>query len=327
MPEIWTARNNNYFPTTDGDVLYAVKEGLKAETWTVPKSGDGASGFSNSGDIITTATLMATNNAWFVVQMPASANPRISYCFQRVSSSVWRAWQSTDGFTGGSPSATVRPTASDEQQVLNNGTTNPWPSFSYGNQKMDLVTGNADTGFSFYMIMKGVLFPGSIYGMIACDVLRDRADLITYGDVDPSVTLIRTDNFGSSAFVNNDGLNNIASASTGGQGIFGWYKKGLSGAAFVAFTPVLEAAYGVSNLDPVDDGMSTTATGLLPRTPVKYARGGSGVTTPGRKGTSTLLSHINPAFGSSAPFADVDREIVSYNGFCFPFPSGMKLRY
>jgi hypothetical protein len=125
----------NYTPNTGSDSIFHLKTLLKTAGWTVPKSADGTN-YSASTDIITASTAVyhGLDNArsWFVIQQPSSSR---SFCIQRNSatgastSQSWRIkYSKAAGFVGGSPAATVTPTATDEI-VLNGAGTDASPTF------------------------------------------------------------------------------------------------------------------------------------------------------------------------------------------------------
>jgi len=110
---------------TGAEGIYILKETLKLAGWTVPRSSDGTT-YNASGDQITSggsgANGMANSRAWFVVQSP---NGEHQWCFQRGTSNntSWRVKVSAlDGFTGGAPSATQVPSATDERLLHGSGT-------------------------------------------------------------------------------------------------------------------------------------------------------------------------------------------------------------
>lgn len=125
----------NGIPATGAVAVYNLKTALKAQGWTVPRSSDGTT-YLSSGDQITSgssgANGLANSSAWFVIQMPTANGVNRQFCFQRSTSqnTQWRVKYSySAGFTGGSPSATVTPTATD-QVVIQGAGTDGSPSYS-----------------------------------------------------------------------------------------------------------------------------------------------------------------------------------------------------
>lgn len=117
----WHRLTNNA-PSTQAVAIYDCKTFLKTLGWTVPRSGD-SSTYNSTGDQISSggsgAGGLDAGNSWFVLQDPGIGR---SFCIQKVST-TWRVKYSKGaGFTGGSPSATRVPSATDEQTLLGSGT-------------------------------------------------------------------------------------------------------------------------------------------------------------------------------------------------------------
>ncbi len=115
---------NKSTPATGAEAMFNLKACLKAAGWTVPSSSDGLT-YNAAGDQISTsgsgAGGMANNNAWFRVRDPAGV---AEFVIQRGGTNlVWRVkWSQTAKFTGGSPTATRTPSATDESYILPGGT-------------------------------------------------------------------------------------------------------------------------------------------------------------------------------------------------------------
>jgi len=153
--------NTNQTPATCAVAIYNLKTLLKLVGWTVPRSSDGST-YNSSGDQISSggsgAGGMDNARAWFIVQAPSGGK---QFCFQRQntvganSSYPWRMKYSRNvGFSGGSPSATVTPSAADEQILLGAGT-DASPTFATlfatttdGGFRHQLLADNAN-GYSF----------------------------------------------------------------------------------------------------------------------------------------------------------------------------------
>jgi hypothetical protein len=154
--------NTNQTPATCAEAVYNLKTLLKLVGWTVKKSSDGTT-YNSTGDQISSgasgANGMNNARAWFVIQEPGTV-PR-QFCLQRQNtvgvntSYQWRVKYSRyAGFTGGSPAATVTPSATDEQILLGAGT-DASPTFAAlfatstdGGLRHNLVANYAD-GYEF----------------------------------------------------------------------------------------------------------------------------------------------------------------------------------
>lgn len=113
-------------------MLYRLKELLLLEGWTVPASSDGTT-YSPTGDAITTGTLfpattatpgsIANANSWVRLQHPLASCELLIQHSNSNTADAWKIRYSKLGFNGGSPSATVAPTATDEVYVYGSSTT------------------------------------------------------------------------------------------------------------------------------------------------------------------------------------------------------------
>lgn len=113
-------------PATHGAIMYAFKEALVAAGAVVASSGD-ATSYSSSGDLITSAAIAQTPNAWWRIQLQNG----VEMTFQCGSNPYdWRIKADVGaGFVTGSPSATQTPTGADEVEVFGGGT-DAAPTFS-----------------------------------------------------------------------------------------------------------------------------------------------------------------------------------------------------
>jgi hypothetical protein len=120
----WTAYQAS--PSTGAEHFFNLKTALVAAGWVVKASGTGSAGagsgtYNATGDAVTTAALMANTNAWFRIQDPTTTR---EFTFQRTSANTtWRIKYSASAkFTGGSPSASQTPSATDEIMKIGQGT-------------------------------------------------------------------------------------------------------------------------------------------------------------------------------------------------------------
>jgi len=134
--------------------IYYLKQTLKQAGWTVVKSGDGLSAYSSSSDIISTgntgANGMDNNKAWFVVQMPSTTRQMCLQCMRTGANTsyLWRIKYSKGaGFSGGSPSATRVPSATDEVIVLDGSSGSSTDAAPTGGTFCGVT---ADSGFRFH---------------------------------------------------------------------------------------------------------------------------------------------------------------------------------
>jgi hypothetical protein len=190
----------NQSPATGAEAVLSFKAGLKLNGWTVPMSSDGLT-LNGSGDQISQAGSgangMANNSAWFVVQQPSGGSaPQAGsrqYLLQRSATDnrQWRIKYSFGGlFTGGS--ATVAPTATDEQILLGTGNaaasgyTN-WFSTD-GTYRVNTVVDNASPfGFWFATWLSGS-------GVASATLMMDplAAGSFSVGELDPYLIYMGT---------------------------------------------------------------------------------------------------------------------------------------
>jgi len=151
--------STNNSPANGSLAVYLYLATLVAAGWTKTKDSDGTT-FSGTGVQITSgasgANGLANTSAWFVLQAPAVSGQQRSVCLQRSANNTqWRIKYSyAAGFTGGSPSATQVPSATDEVILLGGGT-DASPSFATalpadGGYRFNVCGGDTTIGYSFY---------------------------------------------------------------------------------------------------------------------------------------------------------------------------------
>jgi hypothetical protein len=114
----------NLFPASYGAAMSALVEMLVSAGWTYKASGDGLAGYSSTGKIFTNtgSGALGWNNAkaWARVQNPAGTK---EWLFQHdAAASVRFRYSPAAKFTGGTPSATVTPSATDAVTLRGGGT-------------------------------------------------------------------------------------------------------------------------------------------------------------------------------------------------------------
>ena len=108
-------------PATGDDAIFELKQQGVVAGWVVTASGNGVGAYGPYGgpmsDVITTPADLGTPGAWFRLKMPGATR---EFLFIRLSATTsWNILYSVAGFFGGSPSATVAPTAADQQTLIN----------------------------------------------------------------------------------------------------------------------------------------------------------------------------------------------------------------
>jgi len=289
---------NNGAPGSGPQAYYQLKELLKLAGWTVVASSDGTT-YNASGDESTSGSAGAggLNNslAWFRIREPGT-NLR-EFTFQKDSSQTynWRIKYSGGpgtGFTGGSPSATQTPSATDEI-ILQGSGTDAAPGFQ---QQFD----TPDNGWKFnacasntapYTFYMWTHLNGNTYvrTFFMLDVMQDGTFLA--GDSDPAVVYLS--NF-SSGILNSDLLGYYAYSPNG------WILKGLGGAGWVPIIPCQQ--YTDSYV------FFPNKSGLNPYTskdmffPISYGRDSVQTAPVGFKGVSSLMRWMGSARSSFDTF-------------------------
>jgi len=185
--------DTNSIPATGAVCLFKLRTALVTAGWTQVDSGDGlalhSAGAVTSG--ASGASGLGNSTAWFVVRDPNSVR---SFCWQRGSTNlVWRTkYSASAGFTGGSPTATQVPSATDEV-VLNGGGTDAAPTFQTlfgtdGTLRFNCVAGDTTVGYAFYWdAFTSGLPSGTHYGM-HLEVMA--AGSFPAADTDPAVVYL-----------------------------------------------------------------------------------------------------------------------------------------
>ena len=306
------AYDYNNSAITGAQAMYQLKTLLKTQGWVINKSSDGTT-YNSSGDQITSgssgATGMANNSAWFVIMGPTQDGYNRSFAIQRGTTNlVWKVKYSLGaGFSGGSPSATQMPSATDEQTILGGGT-DASPSFA------SLFA--ADSGYRYHAIAGGAaenyVFYSAAYpiggGTCTHSIYFDRLASSTYAteDSDPYVM-----NFGANA------LTSAIWSNSANNCPLTWWKKGLVGETFTkvmaAFyydgTSSLIGATGTNPFNGKDDGL-----------PIFYGRPTAAGTVNGFKGISRFL-YFKLAARSTGDTISVSstRDKIYFDDIIFPW--------
>ncbi len=272
----------NQSPATGSEAIFLLKARLKTNGWTVPASSDGTT-YNSSGDQITVAGSgaggMANNSAWFRIQAPDGIR---ELTFQRGSggNTSWRMKYSASAkFTGGSPSATQTPQATDQQPIMGAGT-DASPTFAglFGvdaSYRLQIGSDNA-ASFGFYL----VCYPNG--GWVSTNGLSVILfDPVTNADsLDVDQVVIYT------GLASDSGVFGTGHYASSGSGPKGYLKKGMVGEGFVA----IPATYYRSSGDVVPSGIvSNPHSGKDDEFPVPYIRATNQGLPAGWKGLSSMV--------------------------------------
>lgn len=148
----------NQTPSTGSVAMYTFISALTTAGWSKIRDSD-ASTYSSSGTQVTSGAGgtngLGNTNAWVVLRAPIVGSNTRSICIQRGTTDLlWRIKYSANaGFTGGTPSASQVPSATDEAVICGSGTdASPVGYAILGTNtsyRMHVVAGGAAEFYSF----------------------------------------------------------------------------------------------------------------------------------------------------------------------------------
>lgn len=302
----------NNLPATGTAAIWLLITTLISAGWTQVGSGDGSTYANGSAGPVTGsgsgATGLGNSNAWVRIQAPsvnqgAVSNQTREWLFQRgTDSRSWRfKYSASAGFSGGSPSATVAPTGTDQVVMLGAGTdASPTYTASWlntdGSFRWHIGAGGAAENYAFYAFS---WTPGNISMLTSVGLFMDTmaAGSFPATDVDPAVTYVSNTSgsgtpFGEPAYfaiATNSALANITNPAKARAWLGATSQADIatSGTNNQGVQPAALAALGATNVM-----LGTNPfTGKDDLIPVWWLRPGASVPPTGLKGASTLLLH------------------------------------
>lgn len=273
----------NQLPGSGAAALYALIQHLVSAGWSIKASGDGLSAYSSTTSVFSAGSASGANGwnnykAWARLRMPGTdAAPR-EVVIQRGTNATDTRWKYSAGaaFTGGSPSATQCATATNEQ-VLISGGTDALPTGTNFVGTINRVSMWANNAAPYGLGMVGWSAAGASTFGLALEPMASGS--YPSEDADPYVWMMHPNaaTFGASNTIAN-------SASTV---VNGWYKFGLTGAAWTPmfapqYTPTAGAAFV-----PNASGVANPYSGKDDEIPMLWGRGPA-LATPGLKGFGAL---------------------------------------
>lgn len=256
--------------------MFALQQVLVAAGWVVKASSDGTTYKATDGSQITTASSgaggMNNNSAWFRIQDPGG---RREFCVQRgTNDRNWRiTYSALDKFVGGSPSATVVPSATDSQILYGAGTDGA-PSYS-------TFAGTVGTYYGHVVAQstpEGDVYP---FWSFQTDVGSGNSTYLFW--LEPLVA-------GSFPAADADPCLVMCEQSAPSYNIWpkGWYKMNEADESFVQFPPLYMAASSGGGIGAGSYAGSNPYTGNDDMIPVCFSRG-SGLVPCGWKGVSKYI--------------------------------------
>ncbi len=309
-------------PATFGEALFDFKEALVAGGWTVESSGDGVAAFNGSGDVHAPggpyAGTLDNQNSWYRVRGPVAMSPRREFVVHNNSASggamTWVYSSDGTGFTGGAPSATVRPTAADEQ-LITDITTFFFFNSADGSYRFDIMVGDAGENFSFFMGTRLQNGTEAALGYNMClylDVLDDA------NASDPDGAIVGCVYDGDAARFAQLTANPIdfgqSSALVDRGSSRGWYDKGVTDSWVNYPITFISAEGGFGHIPRAQEGAGINDAGEVEELSVWYVRS---VAPVGIKGRSHLFKVTRLDVGAgrpeggSTPFARLNMGLVS----------------
>lgn len=220
----------NNTPVTGTHLVFSLMSFLTTPTigWTVKASGDGLSAFSNTSNILTSASSgangLGNSNAWFRIQAPNGVR---EFVFQRGTVSTnWKIkYSAVSKFTNGG-SSTVMPTATDEQFIQgSSGAFGVW--LGTDNTYHWNMGADSSDGYGFWSVAhtNGTVASPTLSGAIVMDPLKIGSFLSI--DIDPVVLFCPLP---STISFNADTSNLLANVFRG------WHYRGTPSESFVSLS-------------------------------------------------------------------------------------------
>jgi hypothetical protein len=275
-------------PASGGEAMAAFKNLLKTCGWTHQASSTGQGGTftttpGNANDLITSYYSNFYNNyTWWVGK---HTDGRSILLMNGTSHAVWRiAYSFSAGFTGGTPSATVAPTATDNYDILGGSTSLYYNLFSGDGLQRFKAMAQDSAPYGWWLTAH---FPANI----GCNTGLFMDPLVAGSypaeDTDPYVFGAFTVDYGNIAYTAGMFGREQAAPQFGCRG---YLKKGLAGEGFVNIPGMYFRNY-TRDVFPATLG-SNPVNGKDDFLPIIYARP-SALTAPvGYKGVSSLFKYL-----------------------------------
>jgi hypothetical protein len=282
--------STNNLPTAGTIAMYTVLTTLVAAGWTVKSDADGTTYNSSGGQITggnSGAHGLANTQAWFRIQAPIVGSQHRELIFQRTTTNVlWRIkYSASAGFTGGSPSATIVPSATDEVVIFGSGT-NASPTGATlfgadGGYRFSIGAGDSSVGYGFYWFGNNVGTTTLTTGFLM-DVMK--TGTYSTGDADPCALY---DGYGTGVFTAVNSSPGIANY-TNTFGLLGTTYVGLS-TSIISLGGTLNTTYFIFPAGPGAHSLPNPFTSNDDMFAVYWGRVSVQTTPQGYKGTSSIM--------------------------------------
>ena len=309
--------STNSTPTNSSTAMYDLKTTLVSAGWTVSQSGTGTAGtYNSSGDSITSAAVLATADAWFMVERTPAGLAKQAFFFQNGDNNrQWRILWSGDGSSIATDgSATAFPTVTNGVYVRGSSggyDTNFLPTNASYNWNV-IADNAAPYGFWFAALP---FSPNYAAGGMIFDPLT----AVSPGDTSPYVTFTCYAD-GTSAYFGS--VYGSESGKTGTSEIFlvGYMASTTTGATVREF-PMYQPYQSVLGKLLINNSAVNPITGYDESYPIMYSRASNASGgDPGWKGVSTFLraKGIARSFGDTYSVSTT-RDRFSANGLTLPW--------
>jgi hypothetical protein len=174
----------NEKPANHRACVYQLITTLVAAGWVIKSSGDGLSAFSSSTTVFTNGAASGANGwnngsgttySWARLADPGATGRELLFATNSATAGQITVLESINGtgFTGGSPSATVAPTAADSVALIGAAGANGGATWTNGTSGSVICHAYADASapYTFAMWTVDIASPLSLDGFIGCDVI------------------------------------------------------------------------------------------------------------------------------------------------------------
>ena len=212
--------NTNSIPATGSVAVFALRTVLIAQGWTQQNSGDGMAAFG-AGAVTSGAAGangLGNTDAWIRLRDPAGVREIV---FQRwVTDQHWYIkYSASAGFTGGAPSATQVPSATDEKIIYGTGPDNAFAGGQWlptnNTYRMNIAAGDVSVGYGWYFDVFPTGNAAGTHNSMLWEIMA--AGSFPVADVDPFVIYITPPGGTTSAW---------ATDFWDGSQIHGWFGTG-----------------------------------------------------------------------------------------------------
>lgn len=237
-------------PSTGDAAMRAIKDFWVASgEWEVVASGDGASAYGSASDVITADSgansfanySAGTANAWCRIRVVGTT--REILITRGSASTTWWMRYSLLGFSGGSPSATVPPTATDQQNMIGTALTGTQLLPTDGTYQVSICVDDATTHtVASVRLTGGTPTSQSIFGIIPMQ--SGTYPTTPTADADPFVSF--------AGYANGINYSHFIGTAQTSNGSRAWSRPGLGAATWCAASLSLSQNNSTGALHAID---------------------------------------------------------------------------